>query len=85
MALNPRKAKSDALEAIAQIKNNMIRMVNVNTKTKRYTNESKWTDSEEFTTFSHKRMNKGRNVTPNCIKLTKREMQEKIQTLEQDS
>ena len=29
MALKPRKAKTDALEAIAKIKKNMIKMVNV--------------------------------------------------------
>ena len=74
MTLNPRKSKTDAPEAIKQINKDMIKMINVNTKPKTYTNESKWIDSEEFTTFSDKRMNKGRKVSPNCIKLSKMEL-----------
>ena len=86
MALKPRKAKTDALVAIAQIKKNKIKMVNVghDKKAKRYTNETQWLDNKEFTTLSQKRMNKGRNVTPNFIKSTKKEMQEKIHSLEQE-
>ena len=86
MALKPRKAKTDALVAIAQIKKNKIKMVNVghDKKAKRYSNETQWLDNKEFTTLSQKRMNKGRNVTPNFIKSTKKEMQEKIHSLEQE-
>ena len=74
MALKPRKAKTDALVAIAQIKKNKIKMVNVDhdKKAKRYTNESQWLDNKEFTTLSQKRMKKGRNETPNFIKSTKK-------------
>ena len=86
MALKPRKAKTDALVAIAQIKKNKIKMVNVghDKKAKRYTNETQWLDNKEFTTLSQKRMIKGRNETPNFIKSTKKEMQEKIHSLEQE-
>ena len=86
MALKPRKAKTDALVAIAQIKKNKIKMVNVghDKKAKRYTNESQWLDNKEFTTLSQKHMKKGRNETPNFIKSTKKEMQEKIHSLEQE-
>merc|ERR1712074_414687 len=81
MALKPRKAKTDALEAITQIK-----MVNVghDKKAKRYSNETQWMGNKEFTTLSQKRMKKGRNETPNFIKSTKKEMQEKIHSLEQE-
>merc|ERR1712148_50465 len=61
-------------------------MVNVghDKKAKRYTNQIQWLDNKEFTTLSQKRMNKGRNETPNFIKSTKKEMQEKIHSLEQE-
>ena len=86
MAIKPRKAKTDALVAIAQIKKNKIKLVDVghDKKAKRYTNESQWLDNKEFTTLSQKRMKKGRNETPNFIKSTKKEMQEKIHSLEQE-
>ena len=58
MELKPRKAKSDAIEAIRNIRSNMIKMLNTNTKAKRYTGDSKWIESEEFTALSHKRMKK---------------------------
>ena len=53
----------------------MIKMMNTNTKAKRYTDDSKWIESEECTTLSNKRMNKSRNITPTGKnKLTKSEM-----------
>ena len=79
MALKPRKAKTDALVAIAQIKKNKIKMVNVghDKKAKRYSNETQWLDNKEFTTLSQKRMNKGRNVTPNLSNQLKKKCKRK--------